>query len=347
MTSLQALALTAAITAQLAPLHTTGAAVAVLEHGHIVYEHAFGERRLSGPPADVHTRFEIGSDTKQFTAAAILQLKERRRLSLDDRLAAYVPGFPHANELTIRQLLYQTSGLPDYLMTNHFIHIMQTTPGGLANIERFAAGPLHFKPGTKWEYSNSNYAALTAVIEAVSGEPYEQYVREHLFLRAGMRESTFVTHEREIADLATGYWRGLHRNGRLAPAPQPRPGWLTGDGNIVSTVGDLAKWDIALSSGKIVTREDYALMTAPATLANGKRDDYGFGFWIDPLDGHTDVHHEGDTYGMSSSNNIFPDDDMDVIVLANYGFDAAGSIGALVVRWEDVHRRRHDGLADF
>jgi len=94
-------------------------------------------------------------------------------------------------------------------------------------------------------------------------------------------------------------------------------------GDIVSTVGDLAKWDTALESGKIINPGDFALMTRPATLTTGKLDDYGFGWWIDPPVGHKHVYHDGDTYGMSSSNNLFPGEDLAIIVLQNEGEDAA------------------------
>ncbi len=141
---------TAAIEKQLESGHAVGIAVAVIQHDTVVYARGFGVRDVvSRAPVDAETRFEIGSDTKQFTAAAVLQLQERGKLSLDDRLAKYVPAFPHANELTLRQLLYQTTGLFDYLLTNHFVHIQQSSDGSFEKIERMVAGPLHFPPGSR------------------------------------------------------------------------------------------------------------------------------------------------------------------------------------------------------
>lgn len=324
-------AIDAAVRAQLAQTGVPGAAIAIVHNGKVVYERGYGVRSRNGPPVGIHTHFEIGSDTKQFTASAMLQLKEEGKLGLDDRLAKYIPDFPHAGDITLRQLLNQTSGLPDYVMTNHFVHITQTSGGSLSRIERMVAGPLRFRPGSRWEYSNTNYAALGRVIELVSHQSYHEYVRTQLFARAGMRESGFISDERSFNDMASGYWHGLRNSAAAVPAPEIGDSWTAGAGNIVSTVDDLARWDIALQAGRIVKASDLRLMTSPATLSDGKRDDYGFGWWIDPVHGHTDVYHDGDTFGMSSSNNLFPDFDLDVIVLENEPMDTASSTARAIL----------------
>jgi len=206
--------------------HAVGIAVAVMQRGSLVYAHGFGLRdRHSRMPVDVNTRFEIGSDTKQFTAAAILQLKEQGRLTLDDRLAKYVPEFPHAKELTLQELLYQTTGLFDYVNTNHMVQITQSYAGSFEKIERMTTGPLHFTPGSHWEYSNTNYIALGRVIEVVSGESYDSYIRRHLFAPVGMNASATIDYEQHIADMATGYWRGMRKAGPLIVAPKIGASW--------------------------------------------------------------------------------------------------------------------------
>lgn len=309
-----------------------GAAVAVGPVNGPVYSLGYGVRTIGGAPVDAQTRFEIGSDTKQFTAAAILQLKERRALRLDDRLSKYVPGFPHAGELTIRELLNQTSGLPDYVATNHFLHVIQTTSGSLDAIERLASGPLRFGPGTKWEYSNTNYIALGRVVEVASGLSYDRYLHRYLFEPAGMSNTTTIAHERGLTDVATGYWSGLSRSERLKPAPELGESWTGAAGEIVSTAGDLMKWDRALVGGRIIDRADFQLMTSPARLQDGAIDDYGFGWWIDRVLGLRDVYHDGDTIGMSSSNNLFLDNDLIVVVLANRGEDSASHVARAIVK---------------
>jgi CubicO group peptidase (beta-lactamase class C family) len=321
--SSQSASIEATVDRELSASGVPAAAVAVIRDGAVTYARGFGRRSLGGPYAGVHTHFEIGSDTKQFTAAAILQLKEAGKLALDDRLVKYVPSFPHAGEITLRQLLNQTSGLPDYVATNHFVHITQTSAGSLERIERMIAGPLHFRPGSRWEFSNSHYVALGRIIEIVSHENYDGFVRAHIFAPAHMRESGFIADEKSYSDVAVGYWRGLHGDMPLTRAPEIGESWTTAAGNIVSTAGDLARWDIALENGRIIDRSDLKLMMTPATLSNGSRDDYGFGWWIDPVRGHTDIYHDGDTFGMSSSNNIFPEYHLEIVVLENEAMDKA------------------------
>ena len=303
-----------AIDSQRAP----GGAVAVVRNGQVIYAKGFGVRNIgSDVPTDMNTRFEIGSVTKQFTAAAILQLKEQGKLSLDDSLAKYVPVFPHAHEVTLRQLLNQVTGLPNYTDVDHFISIAKH-PGSFEKIEGLiAAQPLHFKPGTKWEYSNTNYIALGRVIEIVSGESYSEYIRRHLFAPADMTHSSTLAGEASVSDFATPYWRGMTNGEKLSPAEPLFDSWVTAVGDIVSTAGDLANWDIALESGKIVSPADFALMTTAGKLAGGASDGYGFGLQIDTVDGRKRVWHNGGTFGSSSSNVTFPQDGVDVIVLEN------------------------------
>ncbi len=298
--------------------HAPGGAVAVVRNGRIIYAKGFGLRNIaSDTPVDANTRFEIGSVTKQFTAAAILQLKEERKLALDDSLAKYIPMFPHAREITLRQLLNQVTGLPNYTDVNHFLSIAKQ-PGTFEKIEGLvAAQPLHFKPGTKWEYSNTNYVALGRVIEVISGQSYEEYIRTHLFEPAGMTRSATLADEGSFNDFATPYWRGMTNGEKLAPAQRLFDAWAPAAGDIISTVGDLAKWDIALESGKIVSPSDFALMTTSGKLASGASDGYGFGLQIDTVDGRERVWHNGGTFGSSSSNVTFPQDGVDVIVLEN------------------------------
>ncbi len=323
MDSDYASSVTDAVRTQMSRDGSYGLAVMVVRDGRTIYARAFGERRAGGPPVDLHTHFEIGSDTKQFTAAAILQLKEAGKLAFDDSLAKYVPDFPHANEVTLRQLLDQTTGLFDYVSTNHFLALTRREQGDLPLVEDMVAGPLAFRPGSQWAYSNTNYFALARVVEVTSGENYKTYLRRHIFAPADMGETGFVADERRLANMAVGYWRGQNRKGRLRRSPTISDSWLGGAGDIVSTVGDLAKWDLALERGTIVSRQDLALMTEPATLADDRKDDYGFGWWIDPVNGHTDIYHDGDTLGMSSSNNYFPDYDLWIVVLEDQDTDSA------------------------
>ncbi|HEY9181519.1 MAG TPA: serine hydrolase domain-containing protein, partial [Candidatus Baltobacteraceae bacterium] len=150
---------------------TPAAQVAVVRNGRLIEDGAFGlanlDRKVAATP---QTQFEIGSVTKQFTAAAILQLKEQGKLRLSDPLGKYVPEYARGKAITIEQLLWQVSGVPNYTDVNHFVHIAGTTPGSLdAALALIAKKPLHFKPGTRWEYSNTNYLLLGGVVARASG----------------------------------------------------------------------------------------------------------------------------------------------------------------------------------
>ena len=308
-----------------------GAAVGVVENGKLVYLKTFGLRNVAkNEPVDENTVFEIGSVTKQFTAAAILQLQEAGKLSIDDKLAKYLPDFPHASEITLRQLLNQVSGLPDYL--EHGDPTKQlASPGGLDAVAAHANGPLHFTPGTRWQYSNTNYYVLGKVVEKVSGQSWEAYVRAHIFAPAGMTHSAFVDDEPSLSDYAVGYWTGVHGNGSLEPAPLIHDAWAGGAGAILSTVADMAAWDDALTSGKIVSPADYALMSTPPTLPNGARDTYGMGLGVDPLDGHRRIWHNGGSLGSFTMNATYPDDHLDIIVFENSSSGDPNAVEAAVL----------------
>ena len=295
-----------------------GAAVGVVRDGQVIYVKTFGDRNIAqSKPVDADTRFEIGSVTKQFTASAILQLQEQGKLSIDDRLAKYLPSFPHANEITLRQLLNQISGLPNYTAMPDIVNEMSTVPDASTKIAAYVAGPLHFVPGTKWEYSNTNYWVLGQVVATVSGTTWEDYVRTHLFVPAGMLHSGFISDEPKFDDFATPYWQGPKNDGPLQPAPTMLESWPGGAGAIVSTIGDLAAWDGALAGGKIISHDDFVVMSTPARLADGKLTDYGMGLGIARFEGHNRIGHGGGTNGSLTGNSTYPDDNLDIIVMEN------------------------------
>lgn len=309
--------ITAAVDDTLKQMPSTGAAVGVVRNGKLIYVRAFGTRnRAENAPVDENTRFEIGSVTKQFTAAAILQLKEAGRINVDDPLSKYLPSVPHASDVTVRHLLNQVSGYPDYLEFTNAIGTSKDD-GSLEKIAHAIDRPLHFKPGERWEYSNTNYYLLGAVIAKVSGQPFEAYVRQHLFAPAGMTHSAFVADEAALGDMAMGYWQGEDMKGVLEPAPAIQESWAGGAGAIVSTIADLANWDNALASGKIVTPDDFALMSSAYTLSDGSKDEYGMGLGINERDNHLRVWHNGGSNGSLTMNATYPNDRIDIIVFEN------------------------------
>jgi CubicO group peptidase (beta-lactamase class C family) len=302
-----------------------GLAVAVERHGEVVFERGYGlADRSRNLAATADTRFEIGSITKQITAACIMQLVEAGRISLDDHLGTYVSDYFVGRGVTIRQMLEQVSGIPEFLKGDDVVTAAGTEPATYATLlERVSAKPLDFAPGTRWEYSNTNYILLGRIIELVSRQSYEDYVRAHVFAPAGMTQSGFIDDETKLPAMARGY-EGTSKGAQ--PAPPLRADWAASAGAIVSTVGDLIKWDDAFTSGKIVKPADAALMREPAKLADGSSTSYGFGWIADTLDGHPRVWHNGGTFGYYAVNATFPGDGETIVVLTNSTLPAADTL---------------------
>jgi D-alanyl-D-alanine carboxypeptidase len=316
------------VTAILKTLRGTGATIEIVERDGSTYVRGYGLRDVArGLPAQAGTQYEIGSITKQFTAAAILQLKSAGKLKLDDRLAAYLPNAPHAREVTIRQLLSHTSGVPEYLDGPHIVS-RAAKPATFAQLMALVAKkPLDFKPGTKFEYSNTTYIILGRVVEVVSKQPYEAYVREHLFAPAGMTQTATMADESRLPDMARGY---TQKDGKTIPASPLDDSFAWSAGNIVSTVEDLERWNVALSSGKIIPAADYALMTTPVRLPNGASTDYGFGMVADSFEGQPRVWHNGGTFGFAATNQFFPNLSLHVIAFTNDGNGPDAAIAAKI-----------------
>ncbi|MDQ6931204.1 MAG: beta-lactamase family protein, partial [Candidatus Eremiobacteraeota bacterium] len=181
-------------------MHVPGMALAVVRDGNVVYRRGFGVKNTTTKaPVDANTNFEIGSITKQFTAAAVLQLAEQGKLRLDDPLGKYTAAYLPARGVTIRQLLNQVTGIPNYTDVNHFESIAPKTKPSFARMIGFIAKkPLAFAPGTKWAYSNTNYILLGKVIEAASHESYTAYLFEHVVKPAGMSHTVTMDEERSL-----------------------------------------------------------------------------------------------------------------------------------------------------
>jgi CubicO group peptidase (beta-lactamase class C family) len=322
--------------ALIASKRVPGLAVAVERHG-VVVEQAYGYADIAKKVAvTTDTRFEIGSVTKQFTAACVLQLAEAGKLSLDDRLGKYVSDYFIGRGVTVRQLLQQTSGIPEYLEGPDVVEDASTQPATYATIlDRVSAKPLDFPPGTRWEYSNTNYILLGRIVEFVSREKYETYVREHIFGPAGMTQSGFIDDEGTLPAMARGYT--ATGNG-FTPAPLLREDWAQAAGGIVSTVGDVLKWDDALLAGKIVPPADVTLMRSEARLVDGSPTHYGFGWLVDEMSGHPHVWHNGGTFGFHAVNATFPSDDEAIVMLGN---STSGSEAAV----SDIFAKTHADVA--
>src|SRR6516162_3824298 len=229
-------------------LNKTGvpsAAVAIVKDGQISYLHAYGNARLDpATPAKPEMRYSIGSISKQFTAAAILLLQEQGKLSLEDKVAKFLPDLTRANEVSIRELLSHTSGYQDYWPQDYVMPMMlQPTPAQKI-LELWARKPLDFDPGTKWQYSNTNYVIAGLIVEKVSGMPLLAFLQEKVFTPLGMARVENIDLRRLGETDATGYMRyGL---GPPRVAPKEGPGWLFAAGELAMPAAELAKWDIGM-----------------------------------------------------------------------------------------------------
>jgi CubicO group peptidase (beta-lactamase class C family) len=292
-----------------------GATVLISQDGRVVYVHSFGFSDLANRTATRDdTHYEIGSITKQFTAAAILQLHEGGKLDIDAKVAVYVPSAPHANEITVRQLLTQTSGLPDYLDVPGIDTSKPATFDQL--MASIAAKPLQFSPGSTWRYSNTNYVILGRIIENVSGERYEAYIKRQILDPLGMTETFTIGNEPSIPGMAFGYQIvGGHLSPVRASISQSY-GWSAGD--LVSTVRDVDKWSSALQNGRVVSPQDYALMITSQPTTHGDSG-YGFGLFVDSVDDQPRIGHTGGDPGFTAANEYFPKQNVRIVALTNDG----------------------------
>jgi CubicO group peptidase (beta-lactamase class C family) len=294
---------------------TPSAVIGIVEDGRIVYRKAYGlrdlERRIA---ATIGTHYEIGSITKQFTAAAILQLQEAGKLDIDDKLSKYLPDAPHAGEVTLRQLLSHTSGLPEYL-DGPDIESAATKPAAFAQLmTRVAGKPLDFTPGTNMVYNNTGYILLGRVIEIVSRQSYRDYVRKRLLERAGMAQTYTVADEAHLSNMAVGY---RHANGKLERAQPIHETWGWSAGDLVSTLDDLETWNRALTQGKIVSSASYSAMTTPAKIGDSESD-YGLGLFVDSLQDQPRIGHTGGSFGFTAANEFFPKQNVRIIAFTNH-----------------------------
>ena len=263
-----------------------GISLAIVRDGTLVYTNGYGVMDLkSRRPVTPTTRMEIGSVTKQFTAAAILQLVATGKLSLDDPLGKFVPEYAAGRAITVRQLLWQVSGLPEYLpndlMTETRSAHQRPTVRHIIGLMRQRKP--NFAAGTRYAYANTNYFLLGLVVERVSRTDYDTYIKENILDRAGMVRTTTIAHETSLDDFPTGYWQ---IKGQRRVAPQLENLWAWSAGDLVSDVQDLTKWDAALFGGKIISDADVALMMTPGMLNDGTPTKYGMGWIVDSADGH-------------------------------------------------------------
>jgi CubicO group peptidase (beta-lactamase class C family) len=313
----------------LAETGVPSASVAVVKDGAIVYLRAYGDARLD-PKATAKSemRYSIGSISKQFTAASMLLLQEEGKLSLDDTVGKYIPNLTRANEVTIRQLLSHTSGYQDYWPQDYVPPFMMQAITSEKILAMWARKPLDFDPGTRWQYSNTNYVIAGVIVEKVSSMPLLQFLQTRVFNPLGMKSVANIDQEKLGDTDATGYMRyGL---GPLRQAPKEGKGWLFAAGELAMPAADLARWDISIMDQKLLKPASYQELETEVRLKTGVGTQYGLGVDVNMFSDHRMLSHGGEVSGFTTQNNVFPDDRAAVVVLTNQ--DAARASGDLARR---------------
>lgn len=311
-------------------------AVLVAKNGLPIFSKAYGlASKSANSPNNVETKFNIGSMNKMFTAIAVAQLAERGKLSFDDTISKHLPDYPNqaiAGKVTIHQLLTHTSGMGNYQNEKYFAQLdkMKTVADFLP---LFVDEPLAFEPGAKWQYSNSGYVVLGAIIEKVSGQNYFDYVKEQIFKPAGMGKTDSYERDANVPNLAIGYTR-MDSSGQSAPTTprrentfsRPRKGSPAGGG--YSTVGDLLKFVVALQNHKLLNKKLTEIVTTGTIEVGGPVGKYAYGFSDKIFNGKHIVGHNGGSPGIGANLDMFPELGYTAIVLTNY--DAPAMIPVLM-----------------
>ncbi len=294
-----------------------GGAILVSQKGKIIYQKGFGkaslELNVNNTPNSV---FEIGSITKQFTAVAILMLEEQGKLSTNDPITRFLPDFPMQGKvITIHQLLTHTAGIANYTDQQEWAQEWRTDMTVDQVLALFKDLPLDFTPGEKWNYSNSGYILLGAIIEKVSGMSYEEFIESRIFKPAGMAHSSYGRHAELVPNRSAGYMElneTTYVNAEYVSLTQPYAA-----GSLMSTVGDMFLWQNAMNSNKFISQKSKEKAWKNYTLTNGQPTNYGYGWMPNEIFGSPTVEHSGGIFGYSSNGIYAPNEDVYVIILTN------------------------------
>lgn len=328
----------------MASQHLTGVEVGVGRNGTLLYSGGYGLRnRAANLPVTPDTVFEIGSITKQFTAAGVMLFVQKGRIALDAPIARYLPDVPHAKEITVRQLLDQTTGLDDYLEDKTlFSSLVAATlkPHPISYYVNLVANkPLQFRPGTKWAYSNTNYAILGMLAAKMSGQSYETYMRSAILDPLHLNDTEYLaTAPPQGSNASLGY---DYVKNRYVTLPTYDMSWANSAGALASNAQNLVRWDGAFFSGDVLNAKGVhtAITPPPGITALVKKDEqnniaqgYAFGWMAGQDEGRRLVWHNGGTLGARAMNLVFPSDGLEIIVLTNQSTANPESIALKISR---------------
>ena len=314
--------------AQLSRQQIPGMSIVVTRNGKPVLQKGYGVASLAqGTPATADTVYRIGSLTKQFTASAIMLLVQDGRLKLDQPVREILPSAPASwQSITVRHLLTHTSGLSRDVSPELLDKIDPTHLPSMDQLVAMAGeAPLTYATGSAHQYSNLGYHLLGFVIEKVSGQHYAQFLRQRVFDPLGMTSADVIHTARPLPAMASGYTRG--QDGvKPASTRMLMPGLVEAEGGLQMSANDLAKWDAALNSGRILSQASLAQMWAPARLNDGTSIDYGLGWGLGSINGSTFVHHNGLIEGFTSEVARHAREGISIIVLVNSDVAMTGRV---------------------
>ncbi len=304
------------IQAEMTKQHIPGLTLGVVKDGKLEKAAAYGLANLElNVPVRTDTIFQIQSITKTFTASAIMLLVEEGRISVEDKITKHLANLPETwRDVTVRHLLSHTSGIKDFINEPIMDLRLDIQPGDV--VEALREKPLNFQPGGKYAYSNTGYHLLAMIIREVTGQHWGEFLKERIFDPLGMNDTRVISHSEIITNRASGYlWeQGRVQNGRYIAAS------ILGyaGGGLRSTVLDLAKWEAALCSDKILKSSTLDQMWTPAPLNDGSKAGYGFGWGIGTHQNRRLISHTGShVTGFKSVLARYPDDEITVIILTN------------------------------
>ena len=308
------------IDAALAPMFKPGwpgATVIVTKDGKTVFRKAYGLSNIAEQAAmQPDSLLRVGSVTKQFTAVAILQLAEQGKLSVKDDITRFLPDYPtRGKRITIEHLLHHTSGIPNYTALKAFRDVDDATLDVPKVIGLFKDEPLDFEPGERFSYSNSGYFLLGAIIEKVSGMRYQDYIATHLFEPLGMKDTAHEGFERSAKRRVNGY--RLRGGTEIVAVGDINLLAAYAAGAVVSTSDDMARWETAISSGKLLKPATWKQAFTSCKVPKNLPCNYGYGWNIGTLAGHKLFAHGGSIPGFTAQSLRLPDDKVYVAVLTN------------------------------
>ncbi len=317
------------VAGEMARNQTPSVSIAIVRDGEIAFTKAYGKAsdQLTATP---DLPYQIASNSKQFTAMALLLLEDEGKLSLDDKVSKYLPQVSGSDTMTLRQLLDHTSGMRDFWPQDYAFPAMATPVKPADIVARWASAALDYEPGTKTQYTNTAYVAAGLVVEKVAGEPLMQFLASRIFRPLGM--ASVISQDVAVGPaFPVGFGRAAL--GPVRAEPPAARGWLYAAGELSMTASDLARWNIARMSRALVPADDWTTQETATLLKDGTDTKYGLGVGIDQFEGHRRVAHGGESVGFLSTNQVFPDDKAAVTVLTNsWSGDAQSAIARSIAR---------------